>query len=169
MFPTRIKFRQYPHAPNKSEHVQNEWHYQPAWSTDCVNVKCNSKPRNASGKQGYCRPSTLHTHFDLRFAQIKSHTAARCPPGLYGDLHKRYYFSFPHSCTGALCPLRGPGSCSGLSHRPMLVLFHHILWNRRALGYRQEERGVSQGTLPMPQLMLPAPLQNRPIPLWQSN
>ena len=39
----------------------------------------------------------------------------------------------------------------------MLLLFHHILRNRRALGYRQEELGgVSQGTLPMPCLMPPA-------------
>ena len=137
---TMIAFRRCPHACNKSKCAQIEWHFQPASSADGVDVECNYQPRNTSGKWGIANPQLYTTPY-LRFAQIKSHTAARCPPGLYGDLHKRYCFS---SLTRALvhyAPEGGSGSCGGLLHWPMLLLFHHILWNRRALGYRQEELG----------------------------
>ena len=144
-----IAFRRCPHDCNKSKCAQIEWHFQPASSADGVDVECNYQPGNTSGSGAL--PTLSFTQHLTKIAQIKSHTAARCPPGLYGDLHKRYCFS---SLTRALvhyAPSGGPGTCSGLLHRPMLLLFHHILRNRRALGYRQEELGgVSQGTLPMP-------------------
>ena len=137
---TMIAFRHCPHACNNSKCAQIEWHFRPASSADNVGVECNYEPRNTSGQWGIANPQ-LTRHLDLGFAQIKSHTAARCPPGLYGDLHKRYCFSPLTRALVHYAPSGGPGSCSGLLHRPMLLLFHHILWNRRALGYRQEELG----------------------------
>ena len=45
-------------------------------------------------------------HHELAFAQIKPPTLARCPPGLYGGLHKRYcsFFLF-HSLNAILLRL----------------------------------------------------------------
>jgi hypothetical protein len=126
---TMIAFRHCPHACNNSKCAQIEWHFRPASSADSVGVECNYEPRNSSGKWGIANPQ-LTRHLNLGFAQIQSHTAARCPPGLYGDLHKCYCFSFSHSCTGALRPLRGLGAAgiqaTSFLHRPVLLLFHHF-------------------------------------------
>ena len=50
---------------------------------------------------------------------------------------------------------------------PAYATTTYIFNSRRALGCSQEGWGVSQGTLPMPQLMLPALMHNCPISLWQ--
>ena len=92
-----IVFRHCPHAYDKSKYAQIEWHYQPALSADGVDVRCNCKPRNTSGKRGHCQPLTLHTQYPKIRSDIL-HTTARCPPGSYGDCTALLFlFSFTHA------------------------------------------------------------------------
>ena len=83
------------------------------------------------GSEGIATPH-LTQHHKLTFAQIKTHTLARCPPGLYGGLHKRSILSFPLTWRSSHITCHGQAiQIQGVCHRtgidPCLNL---LLWAR---------------------------------------